>query len=348
MKSFDGKSKTTQHKIAHDINNLDTENDFNIFDRIQGYCADLASVGDGAFSVNHVNEGDNSSSSGVNAVFCSYCSKPGHEEKTCRRKANSSKSCTYCLKKFHSESECHRKKNDLAREQPLALPTPSGGAGAVNKAQLTNPINPNQPANISHGGLMCLLQQLQQQQPQGSTFAVFDVPVLAVSEGTSVINHGCVALSLCDGMGCLSLVLKKFKARPSRVICVESEEFARVICQNVNPADASIGFPGVDHGWHNDVFEIKESDVEALGSNAIGMLAWGAPCEDMSRLRLLRSKAQAATGKDPRPGLDGPRGAALPAQCRGLLLHKPLSILLAHQLLASIGFHGWLQEQESQ
>ena len=45
MKAFDGKSKTTQHKIAQHLNNNDLES-LSFFDLIHSYCSDLASVGD--------------------------------------------------------------------------------------------------------------------------------------------------------------------------------------------------------------------------------------------------------------------------------------------------------------
>ena len=117
-----------------------------------------------------------------------------------------------------------------------------------------------------------------------------------------------IALSLCDGMGCLALALKGINARVDRIIGVECDEVARVICQNANPPAPESSFPGVDHSWHTNVFEIKEQDVIDLGYNSVKLLAWGAPCEDMSKLRLIRSQSQVRSGKDPRPGLDGPRG----------------------------------------
>ena len=48
MRSFEGKSKTIQHKIADDINSPEgiTENT-NVFDMVHGYCRALATVGDG-------------------------------------------------------------------------------------------------------------------------------------------------------------------------------------------------------------------------------------------------------------------------------------------------------------
>ena len=56
MKSFDGKSKSLQYKIAQDINAKKNDEDNNIFDMIQGYCADVASVGDSRLAANFVEE----------------------------------------------------------------------------------------------------------------------------------------------------------------------------------------------------------------------------------------------------------------------------------------------------
>ena len=47
MKSFEGKSKTVQFKIAEDFNKMDVGHpDINLYDMVQGYYADLATVGD--------------------------------------------------------------------------------------------------------------------------------------------------------------------------------------------------------------------------------------------------------------------------------------------------------------
>ena len=47
MKSFEGRSKTIQFRIADDINNTQDTQKLNVFDMIQSYCADIAAVGDG-------------------------------------------------------------------------------------------------------------------------------------------------------------------------------------------------------------------------------------------------------------------------------------------------------------
>jgi hypothetical protein len=113
-------------------------------------------------------------------------------------------------------------------------------------------------------------------------------------------------------MGCLAMLMQRIQARLTRYIAVESDQVARVICQNCNPAVAT--FPGVDHRWQSDVFAITEASIAELGFNAIKLLGFGPPCEDQSKLRLIRSKAQQQSGKNPRPGLDGPKGAVF-RQC---------------------------------
>jgi len=46
MKSFDGKLKTIQYKIAEDINGREINDQTNVFDMVQSYAADIATVGD--------------------------------------------------------------------------------------------------------------------------------------------------------------------------------------------------------------------------------------------------------------------------------------------------------------
>jgi hypothetical protein len=120
-----------------------------------------------------------------------------------------------------------------------------------------------------------------------------------------------ISISLCDGFGCLWMVMQRILANITWAIAVENDEVARVMCQNANPATAQ--FPGVDHSWKSNVFEIAEADIAHFGFNVINFLGLGPPCEDQSKLRLIMSaaqrKAQRKGGKNPRPGLDGPKGA---------------------------------------
>ena len=76
MKSFEGRSKTIQFRIADDINNSQDTEKLNIFDMIQSYCADIATVGDGKSKpTKTVGNGD--------IPKCSHCGKKGHTAKDC-------------------------------------------------------------------------------------------------------------------------------------------------------------------------------------------------------------------------------------------------------------------------
>ena len=77
MKSFEGKSKTVQFKIAEDFNmhKMDVSSpEINLYDMymVQGYCADLAiaTVGE---SKPHV----------VGVVTCTVCQSDAHESEEC-------------------------------------------------------------------------------------------------------------------------------------------------------------------------------------------------------------------------------------------------------------------------
>ena len=96
MNSFEGKSKTIQHKIADDINSPEgiTE-DTNVFDMVHGYCRALATVGDGkSHSITVVND----------EVECYKCNEKGHYANECPKKAK--KKCTHCGHKDHVEQDC--------------------------------------------------------------------------------------------------------------------------------------------------------------------------------------------------------------------------------------------------
>ena len=88
--------------------------------------------------------------------------------------------------------------------------------------------------------------------------------------------------------------------------CTQLWNDTTVVCENVN--SGHYGFPDPDHYWNNTVESISEQDIAHLGFDTIKLLCWGAPCEDMSLLRLLRKSAD--TNDNPRPGLKGEKGKA--------------------------------------
>ena len=71
MKTFEGKSKAVQFKIAEDFNKMDVNSpEVNLYDMVQGYCSDLATVGD---SKPHM----------VGVVTCTVCQSNAHESAEC-------------------------------------------------------------------------------------------------------------------------------------------------------------------------------------------------------------------------------------------------------------------------
>lgn len=94
LKSFDGKVKTIQYRMAQDINSRIIDENTNIFDMIQSYATGIATDGDSSRGnsrgVTVVEQGDRSFENGaVSAVstgdneVCSHCKKPGHKESSC-------------------------------------------------------------------------------------------------------------------------------------------------------------------------------------------------------------------------------------------------------------------------
>lgn len=134
MKAFEGRSKTVQFKIAEDFNRLDLDDpNINLYDLVQNYCADLATVGD-------------SKPHRVAAVVCSDCHNEGHEAEDCpkrkqretneanrlknlklkadratrQNKAHANLTCHTCGKVGHISPNCPEKKKsvNLAHSPP--------------------------------------------------------------------------------------------------------------------------------------------------------------------------------------------------------------------------------------
>ena len=90
LASFNGKLKTIQYKIAEDMNSREIDNMTNIFDMVQSYATDIASVGDSRHAANAVFEQDQEgyvgSIAGPGQKGCGWCKHIGHEEHECRKK----------------------------------------------------------------------------------------------------------------------------------------------------------------------------------------------------------------------------------------------------------------------
>jgi len=176
MKSFDGRSKTTQFKIAEDFNRLDFDDpNINLYDLVQGYLADLAAIGD---------------TKPHRVGMCTACNSTKHETTDCpkgkqdnandansrknRQKLNSKKhshlTCHNCNKKGHISPNCDQPlvaKVNMVESAPVdtaALITAAGQAatppatpGAASSVGSVNTVNtgPLSPAMLTQ-----LVQQL--------------------------------------------------------------------------------------------------------------------------------------------------------------------------------------------
>ena len=70
-KACDGKSKAVQYKIADAFNRMYVDDpNINLYDLVQGYCADLATVGD-------------SKPHAAGGVICTVCQSEAHESAEC-------------------------------------------------------------------------------------------------------------------------------------------------------------------------------------------------------------------------------------------------------------------------
>ena len=138
MKSFNGKLKTIQYKIAQDLNSRVTNGQTNVFDMIQEYAAAVASVGDsvhtGANKIADVNDGPEP---------CGFCHNLGHTEAVCRKKQAakgrggkgggkssatddrdySDYECHFCHQKGHISRDCP-KKAEKAKAAAAPAPVP--------------------------------------------------------------------------------------------------------------------------------------------------------------------------------------------------------------------------------
>ena len=119
-----------------------------------------------------------------------------------------------------------------------------------------------------------------------------------------------IVLSLGDGIGCLALALKKLGYKDcTRYLAVEKSPTSRMIASHANPEKDH--FPGMDHGWHSDVYDITEEDISSFPKGSILLVGAGPECGDFSKLRLLPDRdgfKGPKTFGDARKGLNGTTG----------------------------------------
>ena len=179
MKAFDGKSKTVQFKIADDRNKTDLDDpNINLYDLVQGYCADLAT-----YMTLYISVGD-SKPHAVGAVICTVCQSEIHDSTECPtckqlarelneanrakklnqgvpggkpRRANPSHAhlpCHSCGTLDHISPNCPEKKALLAAQvlAAQALPTlyaPVGTPNAIGAQLLTTSMSEEQACLVA-------------------------------------------------------------------------------------------------------------------------------------------------------------------------------------------------------
>jgi hypothetical protein len=174
LKSFDGKLKTIQYKIAQDINSRDINEHTNVYDMVQSYAVDIAAVGD-------------STQAGVAAIgeSCTHCGGAGHLESSCWTKhphlkpsgysgtsgTADDRDCYYCKEKGHIATTCPKKKKDRkAKKAAKALIAAPGQAPPAVAAAVTPAVPPAaapvqsaaaETNEVLRAGLAALLSKLQ-------------------------------------------------------------------------------------------------------------------------------------------------------------------------------------------
>ncbi|RPG35949.1 MAG: hypothetical protein CBB72_005020, partial [Muricauda sp. TMED12] len=121
-------------------------------------------------------------------------------------------------------------------------------------------------------------------------------------DGELVVLEDGVWVDLCSGISCLAMVAKRLRIKPSKYFAVENSADAKKVAKTVHGPNSD--FPNIDYSWKSDLLSITEQDVIAFGK--VNMVGMGAPCQDHTRLRLLKPRF----GNNPssRPGFAGPKG----------------------------------------
>ena len=337
MKSLSGKSKTMQYKVAEDINSNVASTTSNVFDMVERYASQMAAVGDDKPSPANLTD--------TKKKVCEYCKKEGHVKSECRKlKADqaakdtkSQKVCDYCKKPGHTKAECRKFKFDQKNKEskPDAKANLNVNQGPLNADQIAEmmakfqrgePIlmvkpalpepTPPPPITLDHA----LINEMQAPElvrhrvcePEAASIqGQAPSPALMAKAGklkpdpSKTLNDG-IWFSMCGGMDVAALIAKAIQIRPSRHISVEITRSARTVAAAIH--QLSEDHPGVDHSFATDVPTITREQIKSLGKSAISMICFGAPCEDMSKLRLLPPRHAGDRKANPRPGLDGPKG----------------------------------------
>ena len=201
MHAFDGKTKSIQYKIASDINSQVVDDSLNVYDLIQGYCADIAAVGDGRQS------GVNALQQDSSTPGCGYCKVRGHKEDDCRRKQSDAQNgstsppppsssdpsrsarfkgkCDYCHRHGHKEADCRTKQRETGTGAPVA---------AVVLAPTTPPSSPVTAVSQNH--IQALINHLQSTQNAAGILKVNMIKSASHTDPESANNNSFAALAV--------------------------------------------------------------------------------------------------------------------------------------------------------
>ena len=192
LKSFNGKLTTIQYRIAEDINQRIIDKNTNIYDMLQKYSVEIASVGSSKTSVNMARE-EYPKTPGIE---CTYCHKMNHTAEQCYKKKrdevplHTAQTCSKCKRKGHLRAQCqaishheranvkskvnHVKQAPINRpEQPALIansqqPAPVTPAAVSSSAHVQSVNDGGQAAIAAKlrtdlGDMLVRLQQQQQQ-----------------------------------------------------------------------------------------------------------------------------------------------------------------------------------------
>lgn len=109
LHAFDGKCKILQYRISEDLNRMNVDERTPIYDMVQSYCSDLASVGDSRQSRVHMAHSPSQDT-------CRRCGRTGHREKQCFART-------------------HKNGSQLTSTPPASAPS-KGGKGAGKPAHV--------------------------------------------------------------------------------------------------------------------------------------------------------------------------------------------------------------------
>ena len=275
---------------------------------------------------------------------CHWFGKPGHRESECRKKQSGQPSVQGTQQPQSPQPQpvanVNNQQTTPTSSAPVTAVNQSSIQALINHLQSTQKgINHVNMIRTAHGTLKTQTQtqtaaeqaasssaaadadQLDQRSPAvaaaGLRNAQCESPYKELDHNPFAVLATCtneaddkprILLSLCDGAGCAGMAARNCGMTFDRYIAAENDDVTTIVSDNCNGDHMGQGVPAPDHYWNSNVEDIQEKDIAELGQDNIKLLTWGAPCEDMSLLRLLRKPSASDSECSLRPGLKGPKG----------------------------------------